>query len=194
MQSRLRSVVCALMVGLVVAGCSQQEMRDRSYGASSQQRIGNVAYDDTFDAAERVFRSFFSTERADRGEGILVARPIEVDKRGEPVGVRDTMTMTPSRRRRVAELRLSRSGSDVLAMCQVKLQRLDTSERRAFRPQIGDDRPSESHPFEAEAGASPSQRELWTDLGRDRELERQVLNALRDRLVREGAPESPGPS
>ncbi len=177
-EQRMGPVLGAVAI-LAAAGCTQQVAREQSF---ARERLTGVAPDRAFEAAQQVFRQYFSVDRVEPAEGAIYSRPTELSGAGSPQRVRDLLSATPSRRREVAELRLVSRGNDVIALCRVRTQRLDTSERRAFTPQTGDDRPANNTPFSAEEGASARQREDWVDIGRNRVLEQQVLESLRERL------------
>ncbi len=177
-QQRIGPVLAAVAV-LTAAGCTQQVAREQSF---TRERLAGVAPDRAFEAAQQVFRQYFSVDRVDSAENAIYSRPTELRGAGSPQRVRDLLSPTPSRRREVAELRLVPRGNDVVVLCRVRTQRLDTPERRAFTPQTGDDRPANNTPFSAEEGASARQREDWVDIGRNRVLEQQVLESLRERL------------
>jgi hypothetical protein len=180
---RHQPLVCLLvgtMIALVAGGCTQRVEQEQSF---ARERFANVPPERAMQVAEQVFRQYFSVDYVDASEGALYSRPTELSGRGSPERVRDLLTRTPNRRREVAELRLVPRGNDVIALCRVQVQRLDTLERRAFAPQTGDDRPANNPPLGAEAGASARQREDWTEVGRNRTLEQRVLASLRERLV-----------
>lgn len=176
---RFVSIILGAAAGLFAAGCTQQVAQEQSF---ARERFPNVPPAQAMDTARQVFREYFSIDRVDTSEGVIYSRPTELTGHAAPERVRDVLTRTPNRRREVAELRLVPRGNDVIALCRVQVQRLDTSERRAFVSQTGDDRPANNPPFGAEAGASARQREDWTDVGRNRSLEQQVLASLRERL------------
>ncbi len=167
-------------MGLWCAGCGDQVAREQAF---SNVRIPNVSREQALQAAQLAFRQYFPIDRVDEAEGVFYSRPTEVVEKGRPERVRDLLTQTPNRRRQVAEVRVAPRGNDVIASCRVQVQRLDTSERRAFVPQTGDDRPSVNTPFSTEAGASAPQREDWVDVGRNRDLEQQVLDSIVSRLT-----------
>ncbi len=171
--------ISLVSLAVLAAGCADQVSRDQSY---ANQRIAGASRDQAMEVAQLVFRQYFSIDRVDTDEGCIYSRPSEVRESAPPERVRDVLTRTPNRRRQVAELRVATRGGEVIASCRVRVQRLDTSERRAFAPQTGDDRPANNAPFSAEAGTSARQSEDWVDVGRNRQLEQQVLASLRDRL------------
>ena len=78
---------------------------------------------------------------------------------------------------------MAERGPDVQVWCQVQIQRLDTPERTAFASQQhgGDDRP-----------AAMSAAERGT-VGRDRQLERIMLDQIAERLGR-GTNTQPAPA
>jgi hypothetical protein len=181
---RFPSLVLGTLATLFAGGCTQQVAQEQSF---ARERFLDVPPDQALEAGKQAFRQYFSIDRVDAIEGTIYSRPTELSGRGSPERVRDVLTRTPNRRREVAELRLVPRGKDVIAMCRVQIQRLDTSERRAFVSQTGDDRPANNPPFGPESGASAVQREDWVNIGRNREVEQQVLASLRSRLNPEAA-------
>lgn len=178
-----------LPMAILATGCgSEQRQLGPEEGRFTRQRLQGVAKDQAFAEAKRVFRQYFAVESTDEEEMTIRSRPAEVDARGQTSEVRDVLGATPNRRRQIAEMQVSARGNDVTLSCHVRLQRLDTSQKRAFRPQTGDDRPSHNMPLSDDAGTTAAQRESWTNIGRDRRLERQVLDAVRDRLQPQTAP------
>lgn len=142
---------------------------------------------EAFTAARQVFREYFAIAEADPGTGVIRSRPREISPAGSRERVRDVFTATPNRRREVAELRLIADGPGLIASVHVMTQRLDTSERRAFRPQTGDDRPGNVAAMERETSAGPGRTEEWVDVSRNVALEREILDHLRERLAPAGA-------
>ena len=188
--------VVSLAVSLVV-GCGGSTGSDAllSIGRSSagdesfaSQRLANVSLDQAMEAAQQAFRQYYSIDRVDSAERTIYARPAEFREGTQGERVRDVLNRKANRRREIAELRLTSRGADVIAACRVQVQRLDTIERRAFAPQVGDDRPANNNPFAAEEGTTATQREDWVAVGRNRQAEQQVLSSLRERLNPTTAP------
>lgn len=166
---------------LIAAGCSMQDgssttpALERAGGDFSGRRLPQVDPAEVRAAAERVFRSDFRVDPALSSEDTWVSRPAEVDHpRGERL--RDVLSVTPSRHRQIAELRLIPDGDGVLLRCRIRTQRQDTAERTAFARETGDDRPA-NMPIERPETSSRRQEE-WTTVGRDRQGEQNILNAI----------------
>lgn len=181
---------CAALLLAGALGCTENTAREQGY---LRQTLPDMSVAQVFEPAKLAFSQYLSIDTADPADGVIRSRPVELNRAGEPQRIRDALTATPSRRRAIGVLRLVPRGSDVIAMCHVSIQRLDTAEYRAFSPQTGDDRPAYNSPFEAEAGASAAQREAWTDVGRHRQLEQQILESLRTRLEGREATTRPAP-
>jgi hypothetical protein len=136
--------------------------------------MANTSLGEAQASADRVFRQHFRVDRDQSSASVWVARPTEVeDERGERV--RDLLTPSPSRRRQLAELRLTDEGNGVLARVRVVTERLDTTERVAFAAERGDDRPAETS---IDRTGRVQRQEEWVEVGRDRALEREILDAL----------------
>jgi hypothetical protein len=110
-----------------------------------------------------------------------MSRPEEVRGKRKPVQLRDTLRVSSSRHRRIAELRIIQKGIDVLAICRVQEQRLETTERASFAEQRGDDRPNDT-PIDRFGATSTYRQEDWVDVGRDRKTELMILDAIRRQL------------
>jgi hypothetical protein len=141
-------------------------------------------------AATEAFRQYFRLDRDASTAHTLISVPMEVTDPETPPRVRDILG-TPNRFRRVAELYLQQEGGDVLARCRIQIQRLDTAERAAFaRQSRNDDRPTET-PIDREGAASARRIDEWTDVGRDRQSEQELLTAIETRLA--GVPQEEPP-
>jgi len=184
--------LCVVLAGvygiLASVGCSETKQLGPQESTATRQRFVGVSQEEAFRAAQRVFRNYFPIDRFDAEEGTIYSRPTEVSGRGEMTQVRDVMTTTPNRRRQVAEMQVIPRGRDVIVACQVSIQRYDAAQQRAFRPSSGDDRPSANDPFKPDAGTTAKQRESWTNVGRNRALESQVLDSVRAQLQPTSAP------
>jgi hypothetical protein len=183
--------IATIAAALWTSGCNEPigggGMGDAGY---ARQTFRTASRAEVFQAAQAAFRQYFSIADADPATGTITSRPQEVDARGEPTQVRELLG-GQSRRRQIGELRVLTRGPEVIALCRVQRQRLDTTERRAFQTQRGDDRPTENTPFEAEAGATGEQRTAWTNIGRNRSLEADILRSLRMRIEPEEATTEP---
>lgn len=187
---------------LIVAGCDGGTASTERTGAPrvrattdfASRRIDGAALADVRPIADRVFRSYFNVDRTISSETDLVAFPADVKSsevagRGEEPAteeagesaprntVGDVIGVSPRRYRRIAELRLSATGSGVMAQVRVMFQRLTTTERTAFARERGDDRPTDTA-IDRIGPTSSTPREEWRDDRRDRKVEQEILNAI----------------
>ena len=85
--------------------------------------------------------------------------------------------------------RSAKSASSKRGFCQIRLERQDTADVEMFRQdRRREDTPTHT-PLDDES-ATPEQSAVWTVVGRDAELEREVVASLIERL----APASPAPT
>lgn len=174
-----------LMIG--GSGCATQGgaaagFAPRRSADAASRRLANADLGMVRPVADRVFRTYFRTDQEGSSRHEWVSRPEESDEPAGPTRVRDMFTAFPNRRRRVAALWLGQDGPHVVARCRILIQRLDTTERAAFAPQRGDDRPTAT-PIDRHGPASTSTREEWVDVGRDRSMEQEILTAIERELT-----------
>ncbi|MCG3131305.1 MAG: hypothetical protein FLDDKLPJ_02095 [Phycisphaerae bacterium] len=85
---------------------------------------------------------------------------------------------TGRRQRRVASVRIETADGDVKVFCRVEIQEPSTEAHR-FRASVDSslDRPGET-PIDRDAATTPDQNTVWRTIGRDRDLERSILDAV----------------
>ena len=72
-----------------------------------------------------------------------------------------------------------------MAKCRVQVDRLDTADHRVFRRnEQFSDVPNDT-PIDSGAGVSAKQDQVWTPMPRDGQLERQILDLVRSRVIKE---------
>ncbi len=179
MTSRTAPALALTLLPLLAAGCAETTATGpaRAAGDFATRRIADASLSDVRPEAERVFRQYFRVDPAASTAVSIVSYPEELEGRGEGRSVRDALTISPSRQRRIAELRLRQDGQGVVALCRIQTQRLDTVERAAFAGTRGDDRPSE-RPIDRTGNTTTPRREEWVNLGRDRKTEAAILDAI----------------
>ena len=180
-QMTLRLVGLTGAVVSFVAGCS--ELTPSLEFNATRRRYINVAGLDVFAAAEQTLREAFRIETADRARGYLKSSPKSGGARGGTGWLGDVVLPGRSYVRRVAEMRVTPAADDVVAVqCKVTLERWDTDRRHAFAfNHYVDDTPGGTPDELAAVTGAP--REIWTVIGSDDALERQLLAALEERLI-----------
>lgn len=175
-------------LALVLAGCSAQgegaertSARPASDSQFASRRIASISLQQVQPVADRVFREHFRIDAGSSSANTWIARPAEAPDQERRGQVTDAFAVTPRRKRRLAELRLRPEGEGVVVQCRVLIQRLTVSERAAFSRERGDDRPTDT-PIDRQGPSSIQSREEWTDAGRDRVTEQQILGTIQERL------------
>lgn len=187
------TVVWSTVMLVGAAGCTspgggEDRLGRRSPGQSASRLLQNADLGTVQPVAERVFRQHFRIDPSASTASVLVSRPQEPAGQARPERVRDVLRPSSNPRRQLAELHLSQEGPNVRARCRVETQRLDTAERAAFARARGDDRPTET-PIDRQGAASSDPQQEWVTVGRDKELEREILTAIQQDLTRAGQPD-----
>lgn len=178
-----------VMILIGLSGCSDlittPAPRTREEGASSL-RLANVAPDVAFDEGILTLRQRFRTVEALRANGRIESGMVEYDQKGGTGRIRDDTLKFKNRMRRKATMWINDSETGVVVRCQVRVQRLDTSDHQFFRPHNEfEDIPNET-PIDRDAGISTDQKEEWTEMPRDVGLERELLRILSTRVASAG--------
>lgn len=189
-------MLVALM--MLLAGC---EAGERSTFVTRQgwssRGIDNATAAQVMDAARYALGQWFTVSETRPSEGLVLAAPSEFDERGGTGRLRDAAIGYRNRVRRRAAVRIRSAARGVTVECIVIKERLDTSDHRVFAMNRQfEDVPNQT-PIAGEGATSSSQNEVWSDVGRDRTLERDILAALLERLggpARETAPTSTAPA
>ncbi len=157
----------------------------------SQIRLPDTSPERAFEAGLYAMRQLFPIAEASPAKGLIRSAPREYDQKGGTGRIRDDTVGYRNRMRRTATLLIIERETGCIAKCRVRVQRLDTADHQVFRRnEQFDDVPRET-PIDREAGISPSQDQVWTDQPRDRELERQIRNLLRSRVMGEATGSNP---
>ncbi|RIK65512.1 MAG: hypothetical protein DCC65_12580 [Planctomycetota bacterium] len=178
----------ALAAGLfAVTGCADLEPEGGPLGGLagpqtrgwSQTNLPGVSADAAFEAAAAATRQWFSVDEISPETRTVRSRVQEFDQKGGTGRIRDAALQYRNRMRRSATVVVEDTGAGCVAKCVVRVQRLDTADHRVFRDQNRfDDYPTET-PIDGEAGVSAEKEDVWTDMPRDRQLEREILDALK---------------
>lgn len=174
------------LLAVLTTGCQDIQsgrgpMSSRTASNASGLRLPGMSIAQVAPEAERAFRQHFQIDHELSDDEQLISRPRELDET-EAQRVSDVLTGPRRRHRLVAELRVLQLEADVMVRCLVERQRLDTAERAAFAGERGDDRPDRT-PIDRRGATSVETREEWVPVGRDRELEQEILAAIRRALT-----------
>jgi len=132
-------------------------------------------------------KQWFRVAEASPVDGQVRSVTTEYEQRGGTGRIRDTALKFPNRLRRTATLYVQPWGEGSVVHCVVDVQRLDTADHRVFRDmERFDDYPTDT-PIDREAGVTAAQDQVWTDLPRDVQLERDILEVVRSKAT-EGTP------
>jgi len=186
--TRWITVAIALSL-LFTAGCPPQKRHAERLPQRGMRDFSSTRFNGTdvltaHPAADRAFKGqAFRVDPSASSTDIWVSRPREIVDPDRLERIRDLLRGSTNRHRTVAELRLVQEGPNILALCRVQVQRLDTIERDVFARarDAGDHRRSETPVGSEGAGQAPS-REEWVTVGRDRQTENLILEAIRRAL------------
>lgn len=174
------------IIGLAVfmmAGCDANPRRtDIPRTNWSRERLDAASSDRAFEAARYALRQWFTIDQASASDGLLTTFPVEFEERGGTGRIRDAAVSYRNRVRHRATVRVMGAEPDVSVECVVIRERLDTADHRVFAMNRQFDDVNNQTPISGEGATSPSQNEVWTEIGRDRKLERDILNVVRERL------------
>ncbi len=179
---------CLLALVLSAVGCSDSgpssriDTRRSATADWTQARLPNVPSDAAYAAGMYAMQQWFRLAEMDPDRMVIQSAPSEYEQKGGTGRIRDAAVGYRNRMRRIGALVVQEVADGCIVKCKVVVQRLDTADHRVFRAnqQFGDV-PNET-PIQQEAGVSPRQEQVWTDMPRDRGLERQILDVVRSRL------------
>lgn len=170
--------VCLGFAALVwSAGCSAPGVETRTF-----QRIvvDDATPDQVFAESVRILRREFGSLEVDNRRLEAMSGGSAYEARTNSGAGRD-LYRGSSTMRRFATLKVAASGVRAVASLRIDLQRRDDDRRDAFL--ASDSRLSDSPgytPIERDAARSTGQNTTWTNVGRDRDLERSLLNEIAD--------------
>lgn len=185
-------VKCAAITTLIpllafsLSGCIEPTQPSRARTATAgwtPLQLPGVSRDNAFEAGIYAVKQFIPSVTTSVNDGVVESVWVEYEQRGGTGRIRDEAIKYKNRLRHRIVLAVTPAGSGSSAQCQVSVQRLDTTDHRMFNQQSQFDDRNDQTPIDQDAGVSASQSEAWTDLPRDRDLERQVLDVLRNRVA-----------
>jgi hypothetical protein len=174
-----RSALLLCLIPVVGMGCAAAPDASRF----ATRAIQAADQDAVFAAAIPIMRREFGRIDVDRsGRWIEATRVYSADDQSNTA--RD-LVRAPSTLRQNALMHVRRSGDTAVAEIRVDIQRRDTERRRMMMssPTRLTDRPS-STPIDRDAATTTKQNEVWTNVRRDRPLERSLLEELAEWAAR----------
>jgi len=179
----------AVLGGLAMAGIGCEAPGGASAKASARY-FANISQHQALALAERALRQYdFRIEERNESAGRIRTYPLESTMVGGTGRLRDAVNYK-NRVRRIAELRVLPVQQGVRVTCRVRLQRWDTGDYTTFgREHLVSDMPTET-PIDRGDGMLASQKEAWTDVRDDRELQRRILETLAELIRGETGPAS----
>jgi hypothetical protein len=148
----------------------------------TRDRLAQVSDEAAFEASRHALSQWFRIDDTQSSRRRLVTFYDQSVIQGGTGRIRDDTVGYRNRVRRRGEIRLTPRDGATVVECRVQRERLDTTDARmASRQRSYDESPTDT-PIQYEAGVSAEQAQVWTDIGRDRELERQILDVVQARL------------
>lgn len=174
-------LAAALLLAPMLTGCEAPPPPRQSMSLIHLPGINRAQ---AFEATCRVMREFdFKLEAVNADAGYVRSFPQERTVRGGTGRISDPLVQTPHQVRLISEAYVRPAPSGAEIRLAVSRERRDTASYRAFpRAREQADNPQDT-PIDLEAGSSPQQYETWTPIGRDREMEDSLRQALEERLL-----------
>ena len=186
-----KTVCCllSLVLGLLLGGCAQQQHEV----VTEQINVPDIGSAEAMEIAEDVLaKMHFTIEKADQQSGFIKTRPLPGAQifefwRSDNVGADNSLQANLHTIRRTVEIDISPRGKELCIGCNVRMQRLSLPEH---------DVSSSARAYEMFSKSSPSLQRLrlhpelkkdmaWVDLGRDRQLETEILKRISSMLDNE---------
>jgi hypothetical protein len=176
---------CVLMGLAGSPGCSGMDAETETRSSPSHWNrivLADTTPDRAFDEAIVAVRQYFPAFDASRADMRIITPMVEYSQRGGTERIRDSAFKPNNRMRRRATLIVSPNGDGSVALCEVRVQRLDTADHRAFQQHREFNDVPNSTPIQRDAGVSGAQSETWTEMPRDSKLERDILQIIFNRV------------
>jgi hypothetical protein len=174
---------CAAIVAIVSSvllapGCAEPAATNLNF---SVREVPGASPGAAWTAAVDAVREHFHIARMDRATGRIETDPLETQETGQS-GRAGDMLGAQRRVRRQADVRVQEADGGVHVYCKVLVQQFESDERRLFaRDKYASDIPSET-PADQESATTAEQNAAWRNRGRDKVLERQILESILERV------------
>jgi hypothetical protein len=177
--------LCVSAIAALLAGCSNfsADRVDRMPGESATRRLVQTTPSQVAPVARKVFRARYRLDTLRSTDSLLFSHPTEEIGEFDETEAGEPLPLGKTRHRIIARLTWMADGDDVLLVCQVARQRLETARKAAFSTMRGDgdDRPTDT-PIDRRGAVSAESKQEWVYIGRDRQAEQAILGAIRTAL------------
>ncbi|MDP6546275.1 MAG: hypothetical protein QGH60_20030 [Phycisphaerae bacterium] len=163
-------VLTGVVISAALAGCKA----DISSG--TRLSLGDVSHDEALAVAREVMRKHFELAAGNPGDIEIVALPKPVDARAQRILGGKSPT------RQLATLRIQPQSGNVVANATVLLQRQGSASFEQFGASGNYSTIPNETPSQRAAATTPEQNEAWETRGRDKLLERTIVQELYDAL------------
>jgi hypothetical protein len=172
-----RLAACSMLLGcpLLLVGCQNGGPSTTHFGVIRLTAADRI---EVFQVSRDALLGLgFEVATADLDRGRIESLPAEENQL--EFAARSRAFESGRRQRRVASVRIESRDGEISVFCRVEIQEPSTEAHR-FRASVNSslDRPGET-PIERDAATTPEQNTVWRAVGRDRDLERSILDAVR---------------
>ncbi len=160
---------------LPLGGCASSGLSPLSYGVRHVPNTDSASILDV--ATDALIELGYEIDRVDRTDGVVTTRPIATTSAYEGLP-HATRLSSPSRLRRVAQVRVV-PGPDVTNVyCRVAVQEQTTEAHRMFQTDHSiSDAPGHTA-IDRDAATTTEQNTVWETVRRDKATERLILEAI----------------
>lgn len=179
----LSFIVCTAL--LLITGCAQTQQ----FKAVEQICVPNLQKQQAMKAAEEVLgRMYFSIEKADAEQGLIRTRQLAGAQffefwRSDNVGGFNSAEANLHSIRRTVELNINRQDGQLCIGCNVKTQRLHLPEQPVTSAGQAYNLFSKSEMQELKLNPEQQKAMAWVDLGRDSQLETEILKRIERQIT-----------
>jgi hypothetical protein len=187
-QTNLVGVLWFVVLGLLLVGCAEQQRyeAEQTQVASDKIFVADSDMPNVMQIAEDVLaKMHFTIEKADVESGLIRTRPLPGAQffefwRSDNVGAFNRAEANLHSIRRIAELNIKQQDEGLSIGCDVKVYRLSLPERRVSSSARAYEMFSESSLLLQRIRLDPEQKAgmAWVNLGRDRQLEAEILKRI----------------
>jgi hypothetical protein len=164
----MKQLAAVLVLACGLTGCATEQFRS--------QPLGNVSYENAFNAARAVMSEYFSVASANRDTGRVTSRP-------RVIGETPTRLLAKEMTRETAVIRI-RPGDNgaMVADVRVDQQKQDPLVMQMMQPPVAGNDVGNATPAQGMAAASIDQQQAWQDAGRDSQMENTLITELLQRV------------